>query len=87
MAFFMGQMGIMGLKQAAWCILPRPGSVKLSAEKAAFSAKQKVQVLHAAVDLDAKMHEAEDVCKQYLQLYAFIFNNDAFMRLLRVCNP
>jgi hypothetical protein len=36
----MEQMGIMGLTQAAGGILPRPGSVKLSAEKAAFSAEQ-----------------------------------------------
>ena len=77
-------MGILGLKQAAGCILPRPGAVKLSAEKAAFSAKQQSIVIHATVSLGAKMHEAEDVCKYYLLLYAFICEDNASIRLCTV---
>ena len=77
----------MGPEQARGASYPGPASVKLSAEKAAFSGRQKVQVIHAAVNLDAKMHEAEDICKYILQLYAFIFQTDASIRLRSVHNP
>ena len=83
----MGQVEIMGVEQAAGCILPRPGSVTLSAEKAAFSAKQEVSVIHAAVNFGVKMHEAEDACKYYLLLYAFIFESNASIRLCTVRDP
>ena len=41
--------------------------------KSCFFSQAEVPVIHAAVNLDAKMHEAEDVCKYFLRLYAFIF--------------
>jgi hypothetical protein len=42
-----------------------------------------VLVIHAAVNLEAKMHESEDMRKKILLLYAAILDNDAFIRLRR----
>jgi hypothetical protein len=58
----------------------RPRCVGLSADKGAFSAEQKVLVIHGAANLDAKMH----VCKSFLLLYAFIVKMSAFIRWVRI---
>jgi hypothetical protein len=72
----------MSFRQLARLHLTLPGFGKAERGKGLFSpAKRKVQFIHAAVNLDAKMHEAEDVCKYYLQLYAFISYRNAFMCL------
>ena len=57
--------------------------VALSADKAAFSAEQKVYVIHVAANLDAKMH----VRKYFVPLYALCIRTNAFMRLSRIAIP
>ena len=69
----MGQMEIMGLELAAECILPGSDSVKLSPEKSCFFSQAASVGIHAAVNLEARMHEAEDMRKEILLLYAFIW--------------
>jgi hypothetical protein len=76
-----------GSAQAAGCSLPRPVRQKLNGEKAALSAKQKVLVIHAAVNLAVNMHETESDRKYFLQLFACFFKNDASLRFRRVRNP